>query len=178
MRNHFSTITIMILFSAFCWSCSNELEEIQNSEPSINEMNVSSRSSSSIDYSQYMLLEKRTIMPKIGEFYNGTINYRGLSFGVNLYWDFEIEDYNMYGYIYGSCIDLAGDTHYMYHVATYKSASNNYQLCYIIKCNYIIDDSGFEHKNHVSFYVTYTPSSQTLTYNVIEEGEGLWESEL
>lgn len=177
MKNYFSTITIMLL-SALCWSCSNELEEIQNSEPSLNEMNVASRSAGSIDYSQYTLLENRTIMPRTGQTYTGTINYKGLNFDVNLYWDFEVEDYNMYGAISGSCVDLGGDTHHMYHVATYKSASNNHQLCYIIKCNYIIEDSIFTHKNHVSFYVAYTPSSQTLTYNVIEEGEGLWGPEL
>ena len=168
----YSVIALMVVC---CYSCSNhELEDFQGTDIPKNDVEMLSRSAGEIDYSQYTLLENRTIMPRTGETYSGTISYRDLSFNVVLFWDFEFEYYNMFGYIYGSVLDLAGDTHYMQHVATYSSNSTDEQLCYIIKCNYIIDDSGFERYNHVSFYVAYTPRRQELVYNVIEEGEGLW----
>lgn len=123
-------------------------------------------------------LEKHTlansVMPRMGETYYGTITYKGLPFEIALYWDFDVEDYNMYGGIGGSVLDIAGDRHELVHVITNKAASNNYELCYIIKCNYIIYDSGTTFKNHVAFYVSYIPSSQTLSYHVLEEGTGLW----
>lgn len=179
MRSEFITITIMLLFSALCWSCSNELEEIQNYELSINEMNVCSRSAGSIDYSQYTLLENRIVMPRTGQVYTGSITYNGADFPISIYWNPNVEYYNLYAIINGTVENpfTPGNVkrYTLQHVATYDSESTIQAFWFVIKCNFIIEYYYNDTENrHVSFRIIFNPNTQVMTYDIIEEGTGLW----
>ena len=93
---------IIALTIIFCCGCTNdELIDIQNERTSI-----ISRNAGNIDYNQYTLLEKRAVMPRTGEYYQGIVTYKDTAFPLHIYWDLEIENYNLYAYIDG--INQAG----------------------------------------------------------------------
>lgn len=131
---------------------------------------------SDIDYSRLTLLEHRTIMPRDGRSYMGYINYRGSSFPIFIFWDTNFEYHNLYAYIAGSS-SVAGTSSYahLYHYATYDSESTEHKYWFVIKCDYTLAyDFGATEDLYVAFRVTFEPSTQILTYEVIEEGQGTW----
>ena len=81
---------IAALVAVFCWGCSNHaLEDIQETSSRNDDVKMLSRSVGTIDYSQYTLLENRTVMPRTGESYQGTVTYKGTGFPVYIFWDFD-----------------------------------------------------------------------------------------
>lgn len=169
---------LVFLFVVFCnWGCTNhEFEEQIDSTNDINESLVASRSTGAIDYSKYVLLEEKTVMPRTGEFFTGYITYELYSYPILIYWDTDIEGLNLYGYIEGSNTDGFYTTYNLIHVSTYNSSSSKTRIDLIIKCNYAIDRkySSVPEKRHVSFHVTFYPDTKALEYRILEEGEGFW----
>lgn len=169
---------VVLFFIVFNnWGCSNcEFEDRLDSVEDINESFVLSRSVNTIDYNKYVLLEKRIVMPRTGEFYYGEIVYEQNSFPLVIYWDSEIEDLNLYAYIDGSNSNGYGTTYSLVHVATYNSESNNSRMDLVIKCNYFIDRGvgAVLEKRHVSSHITFIPNTKALGYSILEEGGDLW----
>ena len=193
-----TSIIFWVLFVAIGWSCSsNEFEEVQNSF-SAQEVNPAlSRSVSdvdNIDYSQYVLLEPRTVMPRSGEYYQGTVAYMGAAFPLHIFWDIEIENYNIYAYVSG--VNVSGDSGWvgdishpdlggyygklckLDHVATYLSVCSDSRFDLVIKCNFSSKpDTSFNdwgNYRHVAFHVIFYPASRSCSFDIIEEGEGVW----
>lgn len=178
---------IIALTIIFCSGCANEeLIDIQNERTP-----VISRNAGNIDYNQYTLLEKRTVMPRTGEYYQGIVTYKDTAFPLHIYWDLEIENYNLYAYIDG--INQAGhgalyegnyyyyDTTYrLVHVATYNSECSNTRFDFIIQCNFSksyyngVNFSSWTDKRHVAFHVIFYPASRNCSSEIIEEGDDYW----
>lgn len=184
--------SIIALTLVFCYGCTNnELVEIQNNNVQKENTPIFSRNAGTIDYSQYRLLEKQTIMPRTGEYYQGTVMYKDTAFPLHIYWDLEIEDYNLYAYIDG--INQAGygvlyegnyyyDTTYrLVHVATYNSECNNSRFDFVILCNFSksyyngVNFGSWTDHRYVAFHVVFFPNSRSCSSEVIEEGEGFWD---
>ena len=177
---------IIALTIIFCCGCTNdELIDIQNERTP-----VISRNAGNIDYNQYTLLEKRTVMPRTGEYYQGIVTYKDTAFPLHIYWDLEIENYNLYAYIDG--INQAGygalyegnyyyDTTYrLVHVATYNSECSNTRFDFVIQCNFSksyyngVNFSSWTDKRHVAFHVIFYPASRNCSSEIIEEGDDYW----
>ena len=189
--------SVIALLVVCCYSCSNhELEDFQGTDIPKNDVAILSRSAGKIDYSQYTLLENRTIMPRTGESYQGTVVYKDTAFPVYIYWDLEFENYNLFAYING--INLAGylvwvgdimdgnsggyyEKYYqLSHVSSEESGSNTSRFDFIIKCNFSEYASNGYHPGtwtnyrHVAFHVTFYPITRNCSYEIIEDGEGFW----
>ena len=193
MRNNIFTKVLIVLLTVFNWGCSND--DIENTEPlvyPIDESIISSRSANEFDYSQYTLLENKTIMPRTGDYFQGTVTYKDTAFPVHIYWDLEIENYNIYAYISGS--NYAGyfswdpnpfpsgsyyaPVYRLDHVATYLSACSESIFDLVIQCNFSHLDSANNcidaNNRHVSFHVIFYPSTRDCSFDIIEDGEGWW----
>lgn len=188
-----TNLILLVLFVAISWSCSsNEFQEVQNSY-SVQEVktalsrNVSDVSN--IDYSQYVLLNPRTVLPRSGEYYQGTVTYMNTAFPLHIFWDLEIENYNIYAYVSG--VNAAnhliwdgfngGYCEQLYkldHVATYLSECSNSRFDLVIKCNFSSKSASsfndWRNDRHVAFHVIFFPASRSCSFDIIEEGEGVW----
>ena len=172
--------SVIALIFVFFYSCSNhELEDFQGTDIPKSDVSMLSRSAGEIDYSQYTLLENRTIMPRVGQTYSGTITYHGADFPIYIFWDPDFEYYNLYAYINGvvNTPFIPGNVkrYTLQHVATYDSESTHQLFWFVIKCNYIIEyyTSAVENR-YVSFRVTFNPNTQQMNCDVLEEGYGFW----
>ena len=177
MKNSLISYFVLFFIVSCNWGCSNhEFEEQIDSAKDVNESLVASRSMGEIDYSKYVLLEEKTVMPRTGETFTGNIIYEQYSYPIQMYWDSDIEDLNLYGYIGGSNSDGYGTTYSLIHISTYNSSSSKTRIDLIIKCNYAIDRaySTIPEKRHVSFHVTFYPDTKSLQYRILEEGEDFW----
>ena len=188
-------IIMSVISSAFCMSCtSNEFEEVQNELPKAKSRSVISRSIEDFDYSQYTLIEKRTVMPRSGEYFQGTVTYMNTAFPLHIYWDLDFEDYNLYAYVAGSNYAFhqtwVGDIWDEYlgnyydliykldHVATYRSECSDYRFDLVIKCNFSSKADKYnefwENDRHVAFHIIFYPATRSCSSSIIEEGEGPW----
>ena len=167
-----------IWLTMVCWDSSNELENVRNEDSLARESVVLSHSASdsSIDYDQYTLLEKRIALPRTGEYFAGAVSYRGISFPLHIYWDLEIDGYNLYAFIDGSASSIDSAMHTLTHVATYNSGCTSSRFDFVIKCNYHHSNyTGFwNEKRHVSFHVIFYPTTYSCSFEILEDGEGLW----
>ena len=192
--------SIAALVAVFCWGCSNHaLEDIQENSFRNDDVKMLSRSVGTIDYSQYTLLENRTVMPRTGESYQGTVTYKGTGFPVYIFWDFDFENYNLFAYIsgYNTSGELrwtgdywanggwqgAGyydDIYQLAHVASYTSECSSSRFDFIIKCNFSSYRNNGASNNpwvdyrHVSFHVAFFPGSRDCSCEILEDGEGWW----
>ena len=191
-------LILLVLVVAIGWSCSSdEFGEVQNSLPAKKVNLALSRSVSdvgNIDYSQYVLLEPRIVLPRSGEYYQGTVAYMGTAFPLHIFWDLEIENYNIYAYASG--VNVVGDPGWvgdishpnlgdyygkqckLDHVATYLSECRESRFDLVIKCNFSSkSDTSFNdwgNHRHVAFHVIFFPASKNCSFDIIEEGEGVW----
>ena len=186
--------SIAALVAVFCWGCSNHaLEDIQETSSRNDDVKMLSRSVGTIDYSQYTLLENRAVMPRTGESYQGTAVYKNTAFPLYIFWDLEIENYNLYAYVsganyantltwVGSIWPEIGGNYYeplykLDHVATYNSECSNSRFDFVIKCNFSNRDyyGGWKDYRHVSFHVTFFPGSRDCSCEILEDGEDWWD---
>ena len=80
-------------FMAIVSGCvNNELPEAKEQVKALTEECNVVQSRGVIDYSQYTLLEKRTVMSRTGEYFQGTVTYKDTAFPFHVYWDLDIED--------------------------------------------------------------------------------------
>lgn len=188
-------IILSVLFLTFGMSCTNnDLKEVQNDYLEAKGKNIISRSVSGFDYSQYILLEKRTVMPRIGESYQGAVIYENTAFPLWIFWDLEQDYYNLYAYISGYNFEdyLLWDGSIrennlgsynqpicsLTHVNTYYSDCSSTRFDFVIKCNFSRDVNSWNERKYVAFHVTFYPWNRYCYYDIIEEGEGYWDSDI
>lgn len=184
--------SIIALTFVLCNGCTNnEFVEYQNGNVQEKDTPIFSRNAANIDYNQYSLLEKQTIMPRTGEYYHGIVTYKDTAFPLHIYWDLEIENYNLYAYIdginqigYGTLYEgnyYYDTTYRLDHVATYCSECSNTRFDFVIQCNFSksyyngINFGSWTDHRHVAFHVVFFPTSRSCSSEIIEEGEGVWD---
>lgn len=126
-------LSIISLFTVSLWSFANE-DGIKAQVPNHanNESIIYSSNTNVNDYSKREFSPEGIIMPRMGEYYEGAISYNNVSFPLYIYWDLEIEGYNLYAYIQGSSTSIDGYHHTMSHIATRNSECSNSRFDFII----------------------------------------------
>ncbi len=154
--------------------CSNTEEvEILLEETPIESV-VKSRSTE-IDNPFSELLEAKTIMPRVAESYQGYIMFENYSYPVSIYWDFEVDNYNLFAIIQGWSEPNFDKRFYLSHFSTKNSASNTYGLDFVIKCTHSEVVLGeLTNTRYVTFHLTYYPSSQNCVCEVLEIRDTHW----
>ena len=178
MRNVCLTRISIVLLAVLCWSFTG----INSNEFSKALLSEEVTDFSSVDNGQSVSNPEGVVMPRMGQSYYGSITYHGQEFPISIFWDPDIEYYNLYAYIGGVVNPFIPGNVYRYtlqHVATYDSESTIQRFWFVIKCNFIIEYGpepflGNSDEMHVSFLVTFDPQTYNMTCDVIEEGYGVW----
>ena len=168
MKNVCLTRISIVLLAMLCWSFtgvnSNESNKVLPSEEVMD--------FSSVDNSQSVAKSEGVVVPRMGQSYYGSIDYRGYSYPIQIFWDPAVESLNLAAF-------LGGRSGYsiLQHISTRDSESTLSKFWIVIKCDYITDLDLVEPTYmHVKFLVNFEPSTQRLTCDVIEEGPGTWAS--
>ena len=174
-------LSIISLFTVSLWSFANE-NVIKAQAPCYanNESIIYSSNTNVNDYSKREFSPEDIIMPRMGEYYEGTISYNNVSFPLYIYWDLEIEGYNLYAYINGNCFSIDGFEHTMTHIVTHYSECSSSRFDFVIICNYTYSNyTGFwEEYRHITFHVTFYPTTRSCTFDILEDEEGRWDGEI
>ena len=168
MKNIYLTRISIVLLAMLCWSFtgvnSNESNKVLPSEEVMD--------FSSVDNSQSVSKPEGVVVPRMGQSYYGSIGYRGYSYPIQIFWDPAVESLNLAAFLGGS-----SGNGILQHISTRDSESTLSKFWIVIKCDYITDlDLVMPTYMHVKFLVTFEPSTQRLTCDVIEEGPGSWAS--
>ena len=85
-------LSIFLLFTVSLWSFAYEdVIKAQVPNHANNESIIYSSNTNVNDYSKREFSPEDIIMPRMGEYYEGTISYNNVSFPLYIYWDLEIE---------------------------------------------------------------------------------------
>ena len=174
-------LSIISLFTVSLWSFANE-DGIKAQVPNHanNESIIYSSNTNVNDYSKREFSPEGIIMPRMGEYFQGTVNYRGVNFPLHIFYDLEMEGYNLYAYIQGSDSTIDGYNHTMIHAISHYGERNSNRIDFIIICNYTCSTytgSWYEHRK-ISFHVTFYPTTRSCTFDILEDEEGRWEGEI